>query len=161
MCAVGVPIENLQGGKLAIYELMAEESAVNYWEKYGNVSLFLFLFVASALYCDVASDLSRDLSSPSQAVADLSRLTTDRFRCRTKSSSHLLRSHQSIHPLSLPETKTKSTLERCFEFDSSEEEGTGRSDGFGSVQLYDQEGLLWYTIDDSRELPFTVDRRHS
>ena len=35
--AVGVPIEQLQGGKLAIYELMAEESAVNYWEKYGNV----------------------------------------------------------------------------------------------------------------------------
>lgn len=34
-----MPIENLQGGKLAIYELMAEESAVNYWEKYGNVSL--------------------------------------------------------------------------------------------------------------------------
>lgn len=30
--AVGVPIEHLQGGKLAIYELMAEESAVNYWE---------------------------------------------------------------------------------------------------------------------------------
>ncbi|GAA5967109.1 hypothetical protein JCM11641_000444 [Rhodosporidiobolus odoratus] len=35
---VGVPIEHLQGGKLAIYELMAEESAVNYWEKYGNVA---------------------------------------------------------------------------------------------------------------------------
>lgn len=38
---MGVPIEHLQGGKLAIYELMAEESAVNYWEKYGNVSLRL------------------------------------------------------------------------------------------------------------------------
>lgn len=37
---VGVPIEHLQGGKLAIYELMAEESAVNYWEKYGNVGNF-------------------------------------------------------------------------------------------------------------------------
>lgn len=36
---MGVPIEHLQGGKLAIYELMAEESAVNYWEKYGNVRL--------------------------------------------------------------------------------------------------------------------------
>ncbi|GAA5903482.1 Zn(II)2Cys6 transcription factor domain-containing protein [Sporobolomyces salmoneus] len=35
---VGVPIENLQGGKMAIYELMAEESAVNYWEKYGNIA---------------------------------------------------------------------------------------------------------------------------
>lgn len=32
-----MPIEDLQAGKLAIYELMAEESAVNYWEKYGNV----------------------------------------------------------------------------------------------------------------------------
>lgn len=32
VCEVGVPIEHLQGGKLAIYELMAEESAVNYWE---------------------------------------------------------------------------------------------------------------------------------
>lgn len=29
---VGVPIEQLRDGKLAIYELMAEESAVNYWE---------------------------------------------------------------------------------------------------------------------------------
>ena len=37
MRTVGVPIEDLQAGKLAIYELMAEESAVNYWEKYGNV----------------------------------------------------------------------------------------------------------------------------
>ncbi|KWU42563.1 hypothetical protein RHOSPDRAFT_3022, partial [Rhodotorula sp. JG-1b] len=35
---VGVPIEDLQAGKLAIYELMAEESAVNYWEKYGNIA---------------------------------------------------------------------------------------------------------------------------
>ncbi|BGP14531.1 hypothetical protein JCM10213_005181 [Rhodosporidiobolus nylandii] len=35
---VGVPIEDLQNGKLAIYELMAEESAVNYWEKYGNIA---------------------------------------------------------------------------------------------------------------------------
>ncbi|KAI5479341.1 Zn(2)-C6 fungal-type transcription factor [Pseudohyphozyma bogoriensis] len=35
---VGVPIEQLSGGKLAIYELMAEESAVNYWEKYGNIA---------------------------------------------------------------------------------------------------------------------------
>ena len=67
-----------------------------------------------------------------------------------------MRSHQSIHPLSLSETKTKSTLERCFEFDSSKEEGTGGSNGFGSVQLYDQEGLLWYTIDDRRELSLFV-----
>lgn len=29
---MGVPIEQLRDGKLAIYELMAEESAVNYWE---------------------------------------------------------------------------------------------------------------------------------
>lgn len=48
---VGVPLEHLQGGKLAIYELMAEESAVNYWEKYGNVSgdfsCFLFFLLPS------------------------------------------------------------------------------------------------------------------
>lgn len=35
---VGVPIEALREGRLCIYELMAEESAVNYWEKYGAVS---------------------------------------------------------------------------------------------------------------------------
>ncbi|KAJ1034694.1 hypothetical protein NDA13_000951 [Ustilago tritici] len=35
---VGVPIEGLREGRLCIYELMAEESAVNYWEKYGAVS---------------------------------------------------------------------------------------------------------------------------
>lgn len=35
---IGVPIEALREGRLCIYELMAEESAVNYWEKYGAVS---------------------------------------------------------------------------------------------------------------------------
>src|SRR5947199_2708224 len=25
-------------GRLAIYELMAEESVINYWEKYGNIA---------------------------------------------------------------------------------------------------------------------------
>lgn len=29
---VGVPIEQLREGHLCIYEMMAEESAVNYWE---------------------------------------------------------------------------------------------------------------------------------
>lgn len=28
----------LREGRLCIYELMAEESAVNYWEKYGNIA---------------------------------------------------------------------------------------------------------------------------
>ncbi|KOS14690.1 rds2-regulator of drug sensitivity [Malassezia pachydermatis] len=35
---VGIPIESLRDGRVCIYELMAEESAVNYWEKYGSVS---------------------------------------------------------------------------------------------------------------------------
>ncbi|KAI9312620.1 hypothetical protein BX666DRAFT_1984939 [Dichotomocladium elegans] len=35
---VNVPIEKLREGHLCIYELMAEESAVNYWEKYGNIA---------------------------------------------------------------------------------------------------------------------------
>ncbi|KAL0087745.1 hypothetical protein J3Q64DRAFT_1638186, partial [Phycomyces blakesleeanus] len=35
---VNVPIETLREGRLCIYELMAEESAVNYWEKYGNIA---------------------------------------------------------------------------------------------------------------------------
>lgn len=35
---VGVPIEQLKDGKTCIYELMNEESAVNYWEKYGNIA---------------------------------------------------------------------------------------------------------------------------
>jgi hypothetical protein len=33
---VNVPIENLREGRLCIYELMAEESAVNYWEVSWN-----------------------------------------------------------------------------------------------------------------------------
>ncbi|CAD6951610.1 unnamed protein product [Tilletia laevis] len=35
---IGVDIDSLRDGQLCIYELMAEESAVNYWEKYGAVS---------------------------------------------------------------------------------------------------------------------------
>ncbi|KAI9015719.1 hypothetical protein CLU79DRAFT_765496 [Phycomyces nitens] len=35
---VNVPIETLREGRLCIYELMAEESSVNYWEKYGNIA---------------------------------------------------------------------------------------------------------------------------
>ncbi|OCH90162.1 hypothetical protein OBBRIDRAFT_622675 [Obba rivulosa] len=35
---VGVDGYMLRGGRLCIYELMAEDSAVNYWEKYGNVA---------------------------------------------------------------------------------------------------------------------------
>ncbi|PWN92360.1 hypothetical protein FA10DRAFT_227813 [Acaromyces ingoldii] len=35
---VGVGIEALREGRCTIYELMEEESAVNYWEKYGAVS---------------------------------------------------------------------------------------------------------------------------
>ncbi|KAJ3346748.1 hypothetical protein HDU83_002693 [Entophlyctis luteolus] len=35
---IGLPMELLKDGKLSIYELMSEESAVNYWEKYGNIA---------------------------------------------------------------------------------------------------------------------------
>lgn len=35
---VEVNVDDLRDGKLAIYELMSEESAVNYWEKYGNIA---------------------------------------------------------------------------------------------------------------------------
>ncbi|KIJ37018.1 hypothetical protein M422DRAFT_232009 [Sphaerobolus stellatus SS14] len=35
---VGVDGHMLRDGRLCIYELMAEESAVNYWEKYGHVA---------------------------------------------------------------------------------------------------------------------------
>lgn len=35
--AVGVSIDQLKEGKLAIYELMGEESAVNYWEVRGKL----------------------------------------------------------------------------------------------------------------------------
>ncbi|RHZ44769.1 hypothetical protein Glove_709g12 [Diversispora epigaea] len=35
---VGVTAEMLREGRLCIYELMVEESAVNYWEKYGNIA---------------------------------------------------------------------------------------------------------------------------
>ncbi|KAJ3114974.1 hypothetical protein HK100_001504 [Physocladia obscura] len=35
---VGIPMDQLKEGRLSIYELMSEESAVNYWEKYGNIA---------------------------------------------------------------------------------------------------------------------------
>lgn len=35
---VGVTVDDLRDGKLAIYELMSEESAVNLWEKYGSIA---------------------------------------------------------------------------------------------------------------------------
>lgn len=44
---VNVPIENLREGRLCIYELMAEESAVNYWEvglSYYSISIYVYLY---------------------------------------------------------------------------------------------------------------------
>lgn len=35
---VEVNVDELRDGKLVIYELMSEDSAVNYWEKYGNIA---------------------------------------------------------------------------------------------------------------------------
>ncbi|ODQ63375.1 hypothetical protein NADFUDRAFT_9084, partial [Nadsonia fulvescens var. elongata DSM 6958] len=35
---VEVSVDDLRDGKLAIYELMSEESAVNFWEKYGQIA---------------------------------------------------------------------------------------------------------------------------
>lgn len=35
---VQLPIERLSQGRTCIYELMQEDSAVNYWEKYGNIA---------------------------------------------------------------------------------------------------------------------------
>ena len=35
---VGVTVDDLRDGKLAIYELMGEQSAVNFWEKYGSIA---------------------------------------------------------------------------------------------------------------------------
>ncbi|KAL1930682.1 hypothetical protein VTP01DRAFT_10844 [Rhizomucor pusillus] len=35
---IDVPVEKLRDGQLCIYEIMAEESTVNYWEKYGNIA---------------------------------------------------------------------------------------------------------------------------
>lgn len=105
---VGVPLEHLQGGKLAIYELMAEESAVNYWEKYGNVSwawlpplsLLSPLFLALKL-----TSISRFLllpprrplpssPPPNQPAAAAADRPTDRLRRRPKSRPHLLRARQ-------------------------------------------------------------------
>lgn len=67
---VGVPLEHLQGGKLAIYELMAEESAVNYWEKYGNVSRpFLPFPIPPILHADLPA-FSRPFASLPPPFAD-------------------------------------------------------------------------------------------
>ncbi|KAK7207434.1 zinc cluster transcriptional activator [Myxozyma melibiosi] len=35
---VEVPVEELRDGKIAIYEVLSEDSVVNYWEKYGNIA---------------------------------------------------------------------------------------------------------------------------
>ncbi|CEG75334.1 Putative YALI0E10087p [Rhizopus microsporus] len=35
---INVPFDKLRNGQLCIYEIMAEESIVNYWEKYGNIA---------------------------------------------------------------------------------------------------------------------------
>ncbi|KAF3910587.1 hypothetical protein ABW21_db0203155 [Orbilia brochopaga] len=35
---IHVPIEHMRDGKLAIYELIAEDSAVSYWEKFGAIA---------------------------------------------------------------------------------------------------------------------------
>ena len=39
-CEMCVPFQAFAHlkGRLAIYELMAEESVINYWEKYGNIA---------------------------------------------------------------------------------------------------------------------------
>jgi len=35
---VGIDVNKLRDGRLCIYELMSEDSAVNYWEQYGHVA---------------------------------------------------------------------------------------------------------------------------
>ncbi|ORZ06856.1 hypothetical protein BCR42DRAFT_426569 [Absidia repens] len=35
---IDVSVDDLRDGRLCIYEIMAEESTVNYWEKYGNIA---------------------------------------------------------------------------------------------------------------------------
>jgi len=35
---VGIDVGKMRDGRLCIYELMSEDSAVNYWEKYGHVA---------------------------------------------------------------------------------------------------------------------------
>lgn len=35
---INVPIEHMRDGKLAIYELVVEDSAVSYWEKFGTIA---------------------------------------------------------------------------------------------------------------------------
>ncbi|KAL7275568.1 Transcription factor [Rhizina undulata] len=35
---INVPIEQMRDGKLAIYELVVEDSAVSYWEKFGTIA---------------------------------------------------------------------------------------------------------------------------
>ncbi|KAI8077683.1 uncharacterized protein BX664DRAFT_343220 [Halteromyces radiatus] len=35
---IDVSVDELRDGRMCIYEIMAEESTVNYWEKYGNIA---------------------------------------------------------------------------------------------------------------------------
>lgn len=82
-----MPIEDLQAGKLAIYELMAEESAVNYWEKYGNVRIS----VRTWLPCSARRFLTRKFP--------WYRWDADRVRRRPESCPHFLRPDQPVDPL--------------------------------------------------------------
>lgn len=51
---VNVPLEMLREGRLCIYELMAEESAVNYWEVgcFSNIWRESLLLQVSGIYTD-------------------------------------------------------------------------------------------------------------
>lgn len=83
-----MPIEDLQGGKLAIYELMAEESAVNYWEKYGNVRPLALSFSLLCLLPCIDISLAR---------------LADRLRRRPESGAHVVRPDQPIDPVAQAE----------------------------------------------------------
>ncbi|KAF9515968.1 hypothetical protein BS47DRAFT_1315622 [Hydnum rufescens UP504] len=65
---VGVDVMRLRDGRLCIYELMSEESAVNYWEKYGHVA-FDTAQKAVLTSCVLRYKPSALLSGPSSGTA--------------------------------------------------------------------------------------------
>ncbi|KAI9009687.1 hypothetical protein BC832DRAFT_597219 [Gaertneriomyces semiglobifer] len=77
---VGLPIEQLKDGKTCIYELMNEDSAVNYWEKYGNIA-FDAGQKAVLTSCVLRNPKARGTSNAPHDDPSASRTTAEDVQC--------------------------------------------------------------------------------
>ncbi|KZO94738.1 hypothetical protein CALVIDRAFT_538843 [Calocera viscosa TUFC12733] len=90
---VGLPHELLREGRLCIYELMAEESSVNYWEKYGQIAFDLaqkaVLTTCVLRYKPNLSSASSNSSRPPTAIGKRKR-DRDRERERERAREEMM-----------------------------------------------------------------------